>query len=124
MPATFSLPPGVLPTLFVPARMTITFGLTPSSSPCSSRHSMRPGSVTRECARALRGELSFTFLDRETCQALRVHRRASFVVGKRQRLDDAQERYGHAVAPRELYSESHRAVGVVRAVRRHRDCPA
>ena len=85
---------------------------------------MRPGSITRKRARTLGGELSFTFLDRQTCQALRVHRRASFVVGKRQRLDDAQERYGHAVAPRELYSESHRAVGVVRAVRCHRNRPA
>ena len=40
MSATFSSPPGTFPTLFVPARMTITFGFTPSSSPFSRRQSM------------------------------------------------------------------------------------
>jgi hypothetical protein len=38
--ATFSGPPGSRPTLFVPARMTMTRGLTPSSSPFSRRHRM------------------------------------------------------------------------------------
>ena len=32
--------PGCVPTLFVPARSTMTFGLTPSSSPFSRRHRM------------------------------------------------------------------------------------
>ena len=39
-PAAFSDGAGTLPTLLVPARITITFGFTPSSSPCSSRHRM------------------------------------------------------------------------------------
>ena len=38
--ATFWSPPGVAPTLFVPPSMTMTFGFTPSSSPCWMRQSM------------------------------------------------------------------------------------
>src|SRR5262245_65145560 len=63
---------------------------------------MRPGSVTGKRARALGGELALTFLDRETCQALGVRGRASFVLGIWHRLDDAQERDGQGVAPSEL----------------------
>ena len=40
MSATFASPPGVLPTLLVPASSTITFGFTPSSSPSCNRHRM------------------------------------------------------------------------------------
>jgi len=40
MSAIFASSAGWMPTLLVPARITMTFGFTPSNSPCSSRQRM------------------------------------------------------------------------------------